>query len=104
MKVLLSPGATGGAGWAFELSELFNGFRFHPNQTCWVLQLEAGEWARLENHFNNVLRTGPRFISSWQTNTRQGQLPFRELLNTEKYPGGAQLCYSRGIDVRVPAS
>ena len=50
------------------------------------------------------VRTGPRFISSWQANTREGQLPFRELLNAEKYPGGAQLCYPRGTDVRMPAS
>ena len=140
VKVLLSPGAIEGTGWAliyehvnlvaslgvgsqvsrgqviassatsaaftnhFELSDLFNGFSFHRNQTCWVPQLEAGERARLENHFNNVLRTDPRFISSWQTNTREGQLPFRELLNTETYPGGAQLCYPRGTDVRVSAS
>ena len=74
VKVLLSPGATEVTGWAFELSDLFNGFRCHPNQTCWVPRLEAGERARLDNHFNNVLRTDPRFISSWQTNTRQGQL------------------------------
>ena len=88
----------------FELSDLFNGFRFHQNQTCWVLQLEAGERARLQNHFDNVLRTDARFISAWQTNLREGQLPFLELLNTERYPGGAQLCYPRGTDVRVPAS
>lgn len=88
----------------FELADAFNGFLFHQNQTCWVPQLEAGERARLQSHFDNVLRTDPRFISSWQTNTREGQLPFRELLNTEKYPSGAQLCYPRGTDVRVPAS
>ena len=140
VKVLLSPGATEGTGWAFiyehvnlgaslgvgsqvsrgqviatsatsaaftnhfELSDLFNEFRFHQNQTCWVPQLDASERARLQSHFDNVLRTDPRFISSWQTNLREGQLPFRELLNTEKYPGGAQLCYPRGTDVRVPAS
>ena len=140
VKVLLSPGATEGTGWAFiyehvnldvslsvgsqvsrgqviarsatsaaftnhfELSDLFNGFRFHQNQTCWVPQLDAGERARLQSHFDNVLRTDPRFIDSWLTDTREGQLPFRELLNTESYPSGAQLCYPRGTDVRVPAS
>ena len=140
VRVLLSPGAIEGTGWAFayehvnldaslgvgsevsrgqviarsatsaaftnhfELSDLFNGFRFTQNQTCWVTQLEAGDRARLQSHFDNVLRTDPRFISAWLTDTREGQLPFRELLNTEKYPSGAQLCYPRGTDVRVPAS
>ena len=86
-----------------ELSDLFNGFRFQQNQTCWVTQLEAGDRSRLENHFNNVLRTDPRFISSWQTIVQEGLFVFRELLNVEKYPNGAQLCYPRGTDPRVPA-
>jgi len=86
-----------------ELSEVFNEQGFTRNQTCWVTQLDAGDRARLENHFNNVLRTDPRFISSWQTIVEEGLFVFRELLNVEKYPNGAQLCYPRGTDPRVPA-
>jgi len=87
-----------------ELSEVFNEQGFTRNQTCWVPQLEAGDRARLENHFNNVLRTGPRFISSWQTIVQEGLFVFRELLNLAKYPNGAQLCYPPGTDSRVTAS
>jgi len=39
------------------------------------------------NRFNTTLRTDPRFIAAWQTGTFEGRLPFRELLNTTKYPG-----------------
>ena len=88
----------------FELAEVFNEQGFTRNQTCWVPQLEAGDRSRLENHFNNVLRTDPRFISSWQTIVQEGQFVFRELLNPEKYPSGAQLCYPPGTDPRVPAA
>ena len=87
-----------------ELSEVFSEQGFTRNQTCWVPQLEAGDRARLENHFNNVLRTDPRFISSWQTIVQEGLFVFRELLNVEQYPNGAQLCYPPGTDPRVPAS
>ena len=86
-----------------ELSDTFNGYRFHRDQTCWVPQLAAGDRARLQSYFDSVLRTDSRFISAWQTVSREGQLPFSALLNTEKYPDGARLCYQRGTDERVPA-
>ena len=86
-----------------ELSDTFNGYRFHRDQTCWIPQLAAGDRARFQSYFDSVLRTDSRFISAWQTVSREGQLPFSALLNTEKYPDGARLCYPRGTDERVPA-
>ena len=82
-----------------EMAHAFNDFEFHENQTCWVDQLEESVRTDFVNRFNAELRTDPRFISAWQT--VDAGLPFRELLNPEKYPDGARLCYPPGTDERV---
>ncbi len=85
-----------------ELAHSFNNFEFHENQTCWVDQLDGSARTDFMNRFNTTLRTDPRFIAAWQTVTfNEGRLPFRELLNTTKYPDGARLCYPPGTDERV---
>jgi hypothetical protein len=53
------------------------------------------------NRFNTQLRTDQRFIDAWLTVTFEGRLPFRELLDTTKYPDGARPCYPPGTDERV---
>ena len=82
-----------------ELSHVFNELEFTENQTCWVDQLDGLARTGFVNRFNTELRTDPRFISAWQS-VDEG-LPFRELLNTEKYPDGARMCYPPGTDERV---
>ena len=84
-----------------ELSFVFNEQGFRRSQTCWVDQLDAGVRTRLLDRFNNELRTNQRFIDGWTTVQFEGKLPFKELLNTEKYPDGARLCYRPGTDERV---
>ena len=82
-----------------ELAHAFNNFEFHENQTCWVDQLDGLARTDFVDRFNSELRTDPRFISAWQT--VDDRLPFRELLNPDKYPGGARLCYPPGTDERA---
>ena len=84
-----------------ELSHAFNDFRFLDNQTCWVDQLDGTSRTDFRNRFNTTLRTDPRFVAAWQTVAFEGRLPFSELLNPTKYPGGARLCYPIGTDERV---
>lgn len=84
-----------------ELAYTFNNYPFHSNQSCWVDQLDAPSRSSLLNRFDAELRTDPRFIDSWRTVQFDGKLAFRELLNTAKYPDGAQLCYPPGTDERV---
>ena len=85
-----------------ELAHTFNKYQFHETQTCWVDQLDGSARTDFMNRFNTTLRTDPRFIAAWQTVTfNEGRLPFRELLNTTKYPDGARLCYPPGTDERV---
>ena len=82
-----------------ELAHVFNVLEFTENQTCWVDQLDGLARTDFVNRFNTELRTDPRFISAWQS--VDDRLLFRELLNTEKYPDGARLCYPPGTDERV---
>ena len=84
-----------------ELTHTFNNYEFQDNQTCWVDQLDGTSRRDFVNRFNTQLRTDPRFIAAWQTVTFEGRRPFRELLNTTKYPDGARLCYPPGTDERV---
>ena len=82
-----------------ELAHTFNNFQFHENQTCWVDQLDGSARNDFVTRFNTELRTDPRFISAWQS--VGDRRPFRELLSTERFPDGAQLCYPPGTDERV---
>lgn len=84
-----------------ELAYAFNNYLFHSDQSCWVDQLDAPSRTSLLNRFSAELRTDSRFIDGWRTVQFEGKLPFRELLNTTKYPDGARLCYTPGTDERV---
>jgi len=84
-----------------ELSWAFNNYEFLQNQTCWVPQLDAGSESTFMSAFNNDFRTDQRFIDAWTMVTKEGLLPFSELLNTERFPDGARPCYPPGTDVRV---
>ncbi len=84
-----------------ELAWVFNDFLFHQNQTCWITQLGPSGEAAFTAAFNNSFRTDQRFVDAWTSVTREGRLPFRELLNPVRFPEGAQLCYLPGTDVRV---
>ena len=88
-----------------ELAWVFNNFLFHRDQSCWVIHLDPTERTALEERFNNVLRVHADFVGVWsQVDFNEGMLPFKELLNMVSYPDGPQLCYTRGTDVRVPAT
>ena len=39
-------------------------------------------------------------VNSWDTNVEEGKLPFKGLLDKNKYLDGPQLCYPPGTDVR----
>lgn len=94
-----------GLGTHLELSFGFENFTFTSSATCWVNQLESAPKTNLENYFNNTLRVDADFISSWQTITMEGKLPWKELIDdTDTYPDGVQLCYPAGTDVRIDAS
>ena len=85
-----------------QLSYAFNDLRFFNRLTCWVDQLDAPGRAALMERFDEI-RTSDEFWRSWSTATDDGgMLAYRELLNVELFPGGAQLCYPQGTDVRVP--
>ena len=84
-----------------ELSWAFNNYEFLQNQTCWMPQLDAASESTFMSAFNNDFRTDQRFIDAWTLVTREGRLPFRELLNTDRFPDGARPCYPPGTDVRV---
>ena len=88
-----------------ELAWVFNNFLFHRDQRCWVVQLEPEERTALEDRFNDVLRVHADFVGVWsQVDFNEGRLPFKELLNFTTYPDGPRLCYTKGTDVRVPAT
>ncbi len=85
----------------YELSFLSDNFQRITNQSCWVDQLESEGKDAFLDRFNNVLRVHPSFIDVWESFAEEGQLPFKELLNTDRFPNGAQLCSPKGTDVRV---
>ena len=88
-----------------ELAWAFNDFQFHRDQRCWVEHLEASARNALGDRFDNVLRVHPDFIGVWEAvDFNEGMLPFKELLDVAKYPDGAQLCYPKGTDERIPAT
>lgn len=100
-QVIATNANTAGFANHLELTFFFNSFQFSKNQTCWVNQLDASDKAAFLDRFNNVLRLDSTFIGFWQTDQREGKLPFKQLLDTTLYPDGAQLCYDKGTDVRI---
>ena len=84
-----------------QLSYASNDLRFFSRLTCWVDQLDQPGRTALIERFDE-LRASDEFTRFWSTATNdEGTLAYRELLNVERFPGGAQLCYPQGTDVRV---
>ncbi len=92
-------GRNAGMGHHLELAYAFDGFSTRESRVCWADQLEASEKAAFFDRFNSI-RASNAFINYWQNNQRNGQFPFQGLLDTGRYPAGAQLCYPLGTDVR----
>ncbi|MFQ6011862.1 MAG: peptidoglycan DD-metalloendopeptidase family protein [Nitrososphaerales archaeon] len=84
-----------------QLSYFFNDYKFSRNHTCWVDQLDPVSQITLLSKFNEIIRVHANFITGWSSADDEGRLPLRELLNEERFPEGAQLCYPPGTDVRV---
>lgn len=78
-------------------------FTIAREKICWVDRLEPVAKQQLENEFNRIKKT-PAFIQAWQTASEEGYYQYKGLLDEIKYPNGPQLCYSLGIDARIPVS
>lgn len=74
---------------------------FTHSKKCWMNFLE---FPNILNHFENSVRNDSGFIDNWTSIQEEGFYPFRAFLNPELYPGGAQLCYELGTDVRIPVN
>ena len=85
----------------FQLTYLFNSYMFSRDDRCWADHLNAPSKKSLLDYFDSI-KTTEEFRAQWETATEEGAKAYKELLNGEKYPEGAQLCYRLGLDVRVP--
>ncbi len=82
-----------------QLTYSFNSYTYYRNHICWVGKLRTADQKALENRFRKIAKTDA-FISSWQNAVEEGMYAYRELLNTEKFSNGPELCYPPGTDVR----
>ncbi len=85
-----------------ELAYAFNNLEFWRLKSCWPDQLADADRTSLSDQFNNTIRTSAAFIASWRTAVSEGFFPYRALLDTARFPDGAQLCYPVGTDAREP--
>lgn len=76
-------------------------FTIARQKICWVDRLESSARQELENEFNQIKNIAA-FIQSWQTANEEGYYQYKGLLDRTRYPDGPQLCYSLGLDARVP--
>lgn len=83
----------------FQLSRLFNNYKYIDNILCWPDYLDKEEKTKLYGWWDEYKKTDV-LVSSWRENIEEGKYPFRELLDASKYPNGPQLCYPLGTDVR----
>jgi len=80
-----------------QLSYWFNNqFEYSRDSQCWIDNLDPGLKEVLVERFLDTNQFG-----AWETAIDDGMLPLKELLDTEKFPDGPQLCYPLGLDVRV---
>ena len=84
-----------------QLSYMFNDYAFFRDQRCWVDHLDPSSRSSLLDYFDST-KTTERFIAQWDTASEEGMMPYKELLNKERFPGGPRLCYTLGLDVRAP--
>lgn len=78
-------------------------FTIARQKICWVDRLETTFRQQLENEFNRFKNTSA-FMASWQTANEEGYYQYKGLLDATKYPSGPRLCYSLGLDARMPLS
>ena len=86
-----------------QLSYIFENYKFHKNQICWVDQLEPADKSSLEERFDEI-RNSQEFIELWENAKEEGYYNYRGLLDKENFSDGPQLCYPLGIDVRIPVN
>ena len=84
----------------FQLSYMFNNYMFFRDHRCWPEHLNAPAKQSLLDYFDSI-KTTEKFRVQWEAATEEGAKPYKELLDEERYPRGAQLCYPLGLDVRV---
>ncbi len=84
-----------------QLSYFFNDFKFSRNHTCWVDQLDLASEETLSTTFDNKIRIHTNFLTGWLNAIDEGKSSLKGLLDEDRYPDGAQLCYPQGTDVRV---
>ena len=85
----------------FQLTYMFNNYMFYRDHRCWPDYLDAASGTALLELFES-LKTRGALRAAWETATEEGAMAYRALLDAEKFPDGAQLCYPLGLDVRVP--
>jgi murein DD-endopeptidase MepM/ murein hydrolase activator NlpD len=83
----------------FQLSKVFNDFKYTSDAQCWPDFLISDEKTRLDSWWEEYSST-QHLINSWDTTFEEDKYPFRGLLDVSRYPSGPQLCYSLGTDVR----
>jgi len=83
----------------FQLSHHFNNYEFTKDVRCWPDRLSSDASEKFISWWDKY-RTSEVLLNSWKTNVEEGQYPFRGLLDDTQFPGGAQLCYELGTDVR----
>ncbi|MAF81170.1 hypothetical protein CL628_04120 [bacterium] len=83
----------------FQLSAMFNNYKFSRGMECWPDYLNESASTVLFSWWN-VHRASERLIGNWSGNQEDGRYPFRSLLDKSVYPDGPQLCYPPGTDVR----
>lgn len=82
-----------------QLSYLFNQYQYIRDVQCWVNNLQAEERISLNSWWDKY-KDSNHLVSSWSSTFEEGKYPFRGLLDAIAYPGGPQLCYPLGTDVR----
>lgn len=98
-EVIGSKAAPAGFTAHFQLSRLFNNYRFLSDIQCWPDFLSGNDNKNLLLWWDEYSK-GQQLVNSWRTTKEDGKYPFRELLEVALYPDGPQMCYELGTDVR----
>ena len=84
-----------------QLTYMFNDYEFYRDQRCWVDHLDSSSKKSILDYFDSI-KTTEKFIAQWQNASEEGMKALSELLNIARFPEGPQLCYTLGLDVRLP--
>ena len=85
-----------------QLTYMFNDYEFYRDQRCWVDHLDSSSKKSILDYFDSIKTTDSKFIAQWQNASEEGMKALSELLNIARFPEGPQLCYTLGLDVRLP--